>query len=87
VWKKPLPSWRLPLPLHYLSTGDEHLFACRLDPDYAPRPVFHFHRPETLVEIAKSGETLRQQLRRMPPLSEDGLRDNQVAAIRWLEES
>src|SRR3954468_17640804 len=49
--KKPLPSWRLPLPFHFLSTGKEHLFACRLDPDYAPRKVFHFHRPETLVEI------------------------------------
>src|SRR3954454_16721543 len=50
--RKPLPSWRLPLPFHYLSTGKEHLFACRLDPDYAPRKVFHFHRPKTLLEVA-----------------------------------
>lgn len=75
--RKPLPHWRLPLPFHYLSTGKETLFACRLDPDYAPREVFHFHRPENLIEIAKSGETLRQRLRQMPPLSEDGLRKNQ----------
>jgi type I restriction enzyme R subunit len=85
--KKPLPSWRLPLPFHYLSTGTEHLFACRLDPDYSPREIFHFQRPETLIEVAKSGETLRQHLRQMPPLIEDGLRKNQVAAIRALEKS
>ncbi len=85
--RKPLPRWRLPLPFHYLSTGTEHLFACRLDPDYAPRAVFHFHKPETLVEIAKTGKTLRQRLRQMPPLAAEGLRDNQVAAIRGLEES
>ena len=39
-------------------------------------------RPETLLEIAKSGETLRQHLRQMPPLIEEGLRGNQVAAIK-----
>jgi type I restriction enzyme, R subunit len=85
--KKPLPHWRLPLPFHYLSTGKETLFACRLDPDYSPREVFHFHRPETLIEIASSGATLRQRLRQMPVLSEGGLRKNQIAAISGLEKS
>ena len=85
--RKPLPSWRLPLSFHYLTTGKETLFACRLDPDYAPRAVFSFHRPETLIEIAKSGETMRQKIRQLPPLIEAGLRDNQVAAIKGLEKS
>lgn len=85
--KKNIPAWRQPIPFHYESTGKETVFANRLDPDHAPRPVFAFHRPETLVEIAKSGETLRQKLRQMPPLNEVGLRQNQVRAIRALEES
>ncbi len=62
----------MPLPFHYLSTGKETYFANRLDPDYAPREVFHFHRPQTLIEIAKPGETMRQKLR-VPPLIEEGL--------------
>lgn len=85
--KKGLPAWRLPLPFHYESTGVETYFANRLDPDHAPRRVFAFHRPETLIEIAKSGETLRQNLRQMPPLIEERLRQNQVRAIQALEES
>ncbi len=85
--KKGLPFWLLPLPFHYLSTGKETYFANRLDPDYSPREVFHFHRPETLIKIARSGETMRQHLRQMPVLNEDGLRQNQVAAIKGLEKS
>jgi type I restriction enzyme, R subunit len=85
--KKNIPFWRQPIPFHYESTGKETVFANRLDPDHAPRPVFAFHRPETLVEIAKRGETLRQKLRQMPPLNEEGLRQNQVRAIEGLEQS
>jgi type I restriction enzyme R subunit len=84
---KGLPSWGLPLPFHYLSTGRETLFACRLDPDYSPRRVFNFHRPEWLLVIARSGETLRQKLRQLPVLDENGLRKNQVEAIKGLERS
>ena len=85
--KKNIPAWRQPIPFHYESTGRETVFANRLDPNHAPRSVFAFHRPETLVEIAKSGETLRQKLRAMPPLIETGLRQNQIRAIKGLEES
>lgn len=85
--RKRLPFWRLPLPIHYMSTGKETLFANRLDPDYRPREVFSFHRPETLIEITRSGETLRQKLRQMPQLNEDGLWQNQVEAIKGLERS
>lgn len=85
--QKGLPFWRLPLPFHYMSTGKETYFANRLDPDYAPREVFAFHKPETLVDMAKSGMSLRQRLRGMPALSPDGLWANQVAAIQGLEAS
>jgi type I restriction enzyme, R subunit len=85
--QKGLPFWRLPLPFHYMSTGKETYFANRLDPDYAPREVFAFHQPETLIEIAKSGESLRQKLRDMPVLDSKGLWANQVEAIEGLEAS
>lgn len=85
--QKGLPSWRLPLSFHYMSTGKETYFANRLDPDYAPREVFAFHRPETLIEMAESGETLRQKLRQMPELDQEGLWGNQVEAIEGLESS
>ncbi|MDQ3647200.1 MAG: DEAD/DEAH box helicase family protein [Actinomycetota bacterium] len=85
--KKNLRAWSHPLPFHYESTGKETVFANRLDPDHAPRPTFAFHRPETLIEVAQSEETLRQKLRAMPPLNEQGLRDNQIDAIQELEKS
>jgi len=85
--EKGLPYWRLPLPFHYLSTGKETYFANRLDPDYAPREVFAFHKPETLIEMAKSGESLRRKLRGMPTLDPRGLWANQVKAIEGLEAS
>lgn len=80
--KKKIPAWRQPIPFHYESTGKETVFANRLDPDHAPRRIFAFHRPETLIEIAKSGETLRQKAagnglswevpRRYPPTLDRG---------------
>jgi len=85
--QKNLPSWGLPLSFHYMSTGKETYFSNRLDPDYAPRAIFAFHQPETLIEMAKSGETLRQKLRQMPELNSEGLWANQVAAIEGLESS
>jgi type I restriction enzyme R subunit len=43
-------AWRPddPLPFLYESTGIETYFTNRLDPDPRSRPVFAFHRPETL---------------------------------------
>jgi len=39
-----------PLPFAYLSTGEETLFINHFDPFARTRPVFSFHRPETLRE-------------------------------------
>jgi type I restriction enzyme R subunit len=44
-----LPAWRKPLPFSYESTGIETRFTNGLDPDPRSRPVFAFHRPETLA--------------------------------------
>jgi type I restriction enzyme R subunit len=45
-----LPAWHNPLPFCYESTGIETRFTSRLDPDPRSRPVFAFHRPETLAD-------------------------------------
>jgi hypothetical protein len=43
-----------PLPFLYESTGVETFFTNRLDPEPRSRPVFTFHRPETLSEAKTS---------------------------------
>jgi type I restriction enzyme, R subunit len=43
-----IPSWRLPLPMLYESTGKETQFTNLLDPEPRSRRVFSFHRPATL---------------------------------------
>ncbi|WP_308389596.1 type I restriction-modification enzyme R subunit C-terminal domain-containing protein [Acidithiobacillus sp. AMEEHan] len=45
-----LPAWHNPLPFAYQSTGVETRFTNGLDPEPRARPVFAFHRPETLAE-------------------------------------
>jgi len=67
-----IPSWRLPLPFSYESTGSDTRFTNWLDPDPRSRRVFSFHRPETLAgwldEWIRRPEcpTLRSRLRQMP---------------------
>src|SRR5436190_516444 len=39
-----------PLPFAYISTGEETVFINMLDPQPRSRPIFAFHRPETLRE-------------------------------------
>ena len=91
-----LPAVRLPLPFSYKSTGIETRFTSMLDPEPRSRPVFAFHRPETLVMWLEQapedvpGElnaTLRARLRCLPPLPHIGLRDCQIEAITNLERS
>jgi type I restriction enzyme, R subunit len=91
-----LPAARLPLPFAYESTGIETQFTSELDPVPRSRPLFFFHRPETLADwLEQSPEgipneqnnTLRARLRRLPPLVTTGLRDCQIEAITKLEQS
>ena len=44
-----------PLPFAYLSTGEETLFINHFDPHPRTRPVFSFHRPDTLREWLTAG--------------------------------
>ena len=44
-----LPAPRRPLPFCYESTGVETRFTNLLEPDARSRPIFGFHRPETLA--------------------------------------
>ena len=92
-----LPAWMrppvYPLPFIYESTGAETRFTNGYDPEARSRPVFTFHRPETLAEwlrqITENPElpTFRARLKAMPPLDERGLWGKQATAIRNLEQS
>lgn len=76
-----------PLPFVYESTGVLTRFTDYRDPKPRSRPVFHFHKPETLAAWRGQAETLRAKLQNMPALDEQGLRPAQIRAIRNLETS
>ena len=88
-WVREFPHVTFPLPFQYVSTGSETYFRDNRDPAPRSRPVFAFHRPETLAEWLKEPDTLRARLRHLPkiPLPEDILWDAQVRALRGLEAS
>jgi type I restriction enzyme R subunit len=75
------------LPVLYESTGVETFFRDERDPDPRSRPVFSFHRPETLAEWLTQPDTLRARLQHLPPLPKQGMRDCQVEGITDLEKS
>jgi type I restriction enzyme R subunit len=50
-----LPAWARPLPFSYQSTGTETRFTNGLDPAPRSRPVFAFHKPETLADFLEVG--------------------------------
>jgi type I restriction enzyme, R subunit len=52
-----LPAWQKPLPFSYESTRIETRFTNRLDPVPCSRPVFSFHKPETLVAWLELGSS------------------------------
>ncbi len=76
-----------PLPFVYESTGDVTRFTDFRDPKPRSRPVFTFHRPETLRTWLKTGKSLRASLLDIPVLQTEGLRDCQINAITKLESS
>jgi type I restriction enzyme R subunit len=75
------------LPFLYESTGVETFFRDERDPEPRSRPVFSFHRPETLAEWLTQPDTVRKRLRKLPPLVTVGMRQCQVEAITSLEDS
>lgn len=76
-----------PLPFVYESTGEVTRFKDFRDPKPRSRPVFTFHRPETLRKWLQQDKSLRKSLIDLPPLKTDGLRDCQVKAITALDKS
>jgi hypothetical protein len=68
-----------PLRFLYESTGAETFFRDGRDPQPRSRPVFAFHRPETLAEWAAESDTLRARLAQMPvahPIATEGTTSN-----------
>lgn len=84
---KEIPHAQIPLPFAYESTGVETYFRDERDPEPRSRRVFAFHKPETLRDWLREGDTLRARLRALPPLVTDGLRECQVEALEGLEAS
>lgn len=76
-----------PLPFVYESTGILTRFTDLRDPKPRSRPVFSFHRPETLAERIRQGTSLRRRLHDIPELPETDLRTCQINAISRLERS
>ena len=54
-----LPAWSKPLSFSYESTGIETRFTNGLDPEPRSRPVFSFHKPETLAQWLEIGPHLQ----------------------------
>lgn len=82
-----IPHIQEPLPFAYESTGVETFFTDERDPDPRSRRIFAFHRPESLEELLSQEETLRLNLRSLPPLITEGLRECQIEAIVNLDKS
>lgn len=82
-----LARWANTLLFEYESTGIETQFCDLRDPNYRSRPIFSFHKPETLLGWLKESNTLRKRLTQFPPLDTAGLRDCQIDAISGLEKS
>lgn len=71
----------------YESTGIETFFRDLRDPISRSRPVFAFHRPETMLEWLSHDRSLRARLRELPELEKGKLWDAQYRAINNLEKS
>lgn len=88
-----LPSLMSPLPFLYEATGEETTFTNGLEPVPRARPVFWFHRPETMARWIRQwqadhdGGSLRARLLRLGDVPPDGLRRIQVQAIAAIEAS
>jgi tetratricopeptide (TPR) repeat protein len=78
---------QLPLPFVYESTSVETYFRDTRDVASRSRELFWFHKPDELRELLNREDTLRNQLKELPPLEKGGLRDAQFEAIQALEES
>ncbi len=90
-----LAVWRRgeSLPFRYESTGAETRFTNQLDPKPRSREVFTFARPQTMriwmhkADATPEAPTFRSRLLALPELDTEGLRPNQIKAVRGIERS
>lgn len=57
------------------------------DIKYRSRTVFSFHRPETLLDLLKQPDTIRNNMKRFPEFDPTGFRKCQITAIENLDAS
>ena len=71
----------------YEATGELTRFTDYKDEKYRSRPVFSFHRPETLRALLAAPDTVRNYMKHFPPLDTAGFRACQINAIQNLDAS
>ena len=71
----------------YEATGQLTRFTDYADEKYRSRPVFSFHRPETLRALLAQLDTIRNNMKRFPPFDTTGFRKCQITAIENLDAS
>jgi len=71
----------------YEATDKLTRFTDYQDIKFRSRTVFSFHRPETLQALLNEPDTVRNNLKRLPPFDTAGFRDCQIRAIRNLDQS
>lgn len=71
----------------YEATGKLVRFTDYADIKCRSREIFSFHRPETLKRWLNESDTVRNNLKQLPPLDETGFRKCQIKAIHGLDNS
>ena len=71
----------------YEATGKLVRFTDYADIKCRSREIFSFHRPKTLKRWLNESDTVRNNLKQLPPLDETGFRKCQIKAIRGLDDS
>ena len=71
----------------YEATDKIIRFTDYKDIKYRSRTVFSFHRPETLFALLQQTDTIRNNMKHLPPLDANGFRKCQINAINNLDQS
>ena len=71
----------------YEATGQLTRFTDYADEKYRSRPVFSFHRPETLQALLAMPDTVRNNMKNFPVFDTTGFRKCQITAIENLDTS
>ena len=71
----------------YEATSKLTRFTDYADQKYRSRPIFSFHRPESLRALLKADDTIRNNMKHFPPFDTTGFRSCQITAIQNLVRS